>query len=44
MDDFYPKRFVVSERYKFLVDLKQRTGERIQELASRIQHDATGDV
>ena len=35
-----PKRFVVRERYKFWEDLKRRPKETIQELASKIQHDA----
>ena len=37
---FDPKRFVVRERYHFWVDLKRKLGETIQDLVSRIQHDA----
>ena len=37
---FDPKRSVVRERYKFWADLKRRPGETLQELASRIRHDA----
>ena len=33
-------RLEVKERYKFCKDLKQKAGETIQELASRIRHDA----
>ena len=37
---FDPRRFVVRERYKFWAELKRKVGETIQELASRIRHDA----
>ena len=39
-----PKRFVVRERYKFWEDLKRRPEETIQELASKIQHDAVSVI
>ena len=32
MDDFYPKRFAVRERYKFLVDLKQGQEKQFRSL------------
>ena len=39
-EQFNPRRFVVRERYKIWEDLKQKVGETIQELVSRIRHDA----
>ena len=33
---FYPKRYVVRERFRFWSDMKRRLEESIQELASRI--------
>ena len=37
---FEQRRFVVRETYKYWVDLKRMPGETIQELASKIWHDA----
>ena len=37
---FNPRRFVLRERYRFWCDLKQKPGETLQELFSRIQHNA----
>ena len=39
-EQYDTNRFVIRERYKFCADLKGRLGELIQELASRIWHDA----
>ena len=39
-EQFDLRRFVIRERYKFWSDLKRKTGEPLQELFSRICHDA----
>ena len=39
-DQYDPKRFIVRERFKFWSDMQRKPGETLQELASRIRHDA----
>ena len=43
-DQYDPKQFIVRERFKFWSDMQsdmqRKPGETLQELASRIQHDA----
>jgi hypothetical protein len=39
-DQYDPRRFIVRERFKFWSEMQQKPGETLQELASRIRHDA----
>ena len=38
---FYPKRFIVRERFRFWTELKRQPGETIQELAAKIRTAAS---
>ena len=38
---YNPRTFIIRERYRYWSNIKRNPGETIQELAERIQHDAT---
>ncbi len=39
-EQFHPTHFIVRERFKFWSEMSRKPGESVQELASRIRHDA----